>query len=48
MPYLPLKDINLYYQVRGQGAPLLMIMGMAANIDWWPEQLLSMLEKKTR
>jgi len=46
MSYLSLKDINLYYQTRGQGPPLLMIMGMSANVDWWPETLLSMLEKK--
>ena len=37
MPMTLVGDINVYYEVLGQGEPLLMIMGLAGNmLDWGP------------
>ncbi len=38
-------DVELYYEVRGEGYPLLMIMGLTANSTWWPPELLDSLAK---
>jgi pimeloyl-ACP methyl ester carboxylesterase len=32
--------IEVYYEVHGDGSPLLMIMGFAGNIDWWDPRLI--------
>ncbi len=45
MPKIQLNDISLHCKIRGQGPPMLMIMGLSANLDWWPEKLLLLLEK---
>ncbi|MBF0119360.1 MAG: alpha/beta hydrolase [Desulfobacterales bacterium] len=37
--------IEFYYEVRGEGYPLVMIMGWGGNKDWWPELFLQNLEK---
>jgi len=29
------NDIQVYYDVKGEGFPLVMIMGLGANVDWW-------------
>jgi pimeloyl-ACP methyl ester carboxylesterase len=34
MPKLKVGDINIYYEVHGEGEPLVMIMGASGNIDW--------------
>ena len=39
------NNVQLHYEIRGDGFPLLMIMGWTANKDWWPESLLERLEK---
>lgn len=44
MPYITINNIRFYYEIRGNGPPMMMIMGLAANSDWWPEKLLSLLE----
>lgn len=41
-------DIDICYEVRGEGPPLVMIMGLTANIDWWPPELLRALESRYR
>jgi len=41
-------DIDVCFEVRGEGPPLLMIMGLTANLDWWPPELLEALEKRYR
>lgn len=46
MPTVRINEIEMYYELRGKGFPLLMIMGWTANLDWWPETLLKELEKK--
>jgi pimeloyl-ACP methyl ester carboxylesterase len=45
MPTALVNDIKMYYEIRGSGSPLLMIMGWTANKDWWPEDFLCYLEK---
>jgi pimeloyl-ACP methyl ester carboxylesterase len=46
MPKIKVNDINVYYEVHGQGFPLVMIMGLGANIDWWDPRLVHGLSKK--
>lgn len=36
-------DIEIYCEIRGEGYPLLMIMGLSANADWWSPELLDSL-----
>ena len=38
MPFVRLQDIQLYYQVLGQGPPLVMIMGHRRNHAWFYRQ----------
>ncbi len=32
---LKVNDIQMYYEVHGEGFPLMMIAGLGANVDWW-------------
>jgi len=34
MPREKLNNTELYYETYGEGDPLVMIMGLSANIDW--------------
>ncbi len=38
MPFARLQDIQLYYEVAGQGPPLLMIMGLRRDHTWFYRQ----------
>ncbi len=38
--------VELYYEVMGNGKPLVMIMGLTANSKWWPPQLLDALAEQ--
>lgn len=38
MPYVRLADVELYYEIQGQGQPLLMIRGLGSNADHWYTQ----------
>jgi pimeloyl-ACP methyl ester carboxylesterase len=46
LPFIKVNDINVHYEIQGQGFPLVMIMGLSANIDWWNPDLLKELSKK--
>jgi len=46
MPKVKVKDINIYYEVLGRGFPLIMIMGLSANVDWWNPRMIHELLKK--
>ena len=35
MPKVKMKDISLYYEVHGSGYPLVLIRGLASNVDHW-------------
>ncbi|MDI9259572.1 alpha/beta fold hydrolase [Alicyclobacillus sendaiensis] len=46
MPFVERSDARLYYEVRGQGSPLLLIMGVGGNIRWWGTGFLRRLAEK--
>lgn len=39
MPYIKINDINVYYELHGQGEPLLLIHGLGASTRDWEYQL---------
>ncbi len=39
MPILRVGDINLYYETHGSGDPLVLIMGLRRNAEWWYQQI---------
>jgi len=46
MPKVKVNDIQIYYEVHGAGFPLVMIMGVGGNINWWDPRLVEGLSKK--
>jgi pimeloyl-ACP methyl ester carboxylesterase len=46
MPKVRVNDIEVYYEVHGEGFPLIMIMGLGGNIDWWAPRMIQRLSKK--
>ncbi|MFX1298240.1 MAG: alpha/beta fold hydrolase [Promethearchaeota archaeon] len=45
MPKVKVNDINIYYEIHGEGFPLVMIMGLSGNIYWWEDTLIEELSK---
>ena len=39
MPRRKVKDIEIYYEIHGQGDPLVLIMGLRRNVEWWYGQI---------
>lgn len=39
MPTIKANGINLYYEFHGSGEPLLLIMGLRRNAEWWYRQI---------
>jgi pimeloyl-ACP methyl ester carboxylesterase len=39
MPIREINGINVYYEIHGQGDPLVLIMGLRRNIEWWYRQV---------
>jgi len=37
MPCAKNADINIYYEVEGEGPPLVMLHGLTASLDGWKE-----------
>jgi len=35
MPSIRIHDIDLYYEMHGEGIPLVLIMGLRRNLEWW-------------
>ncbi len=33
------NGINMYYEIHGEGEPLVMIMGLRRNLEWWYKQV---------
>jgi len=46
MPKVKVNDIQIYYEVHGEGFPLIMIMGLGANMDLWDPRMVQELSKK--
>ena len=45
MPKIKVNDINVYYEIHGDGTPLVMITGLGGNLDFWSPVLLDDLSK---
>ncbi len=45
MPTLKSNGIEIYYEVHGAGEPLLMIMGLGANVTAWERQIPALSEQ---
>ncbi len=45
MPKIKVDDINIYYEIHGDGFPLVMIMGLSGTAYWWPPSLLKEISK---
>lgn len=39
MPTITSNGIQMYYEIHGQGDPLVLIMGLRRNAEWWYNQL---------
>lgn len=42
------NGIEMYYRAYGEGEPLLLIMGLGGNADWWDKKFLSILAGRYR
>jgi len=45
LPKKKVGDIKIYYETHGKGPPLVMIMGLSANKDWWHPHLIEQFSK---
>ncbi len=45
MSKIQVNDIEIYYEIHGEGFPIVMIHGFSANLDWWPQSLINELSK---
>ena len=45
MPKVKVNDTQMYYEVRGEGFPLVMIMGINGNADWWDPRMVQELSR---
>lgn len=46
MPKIKFNEIKIYYEVHGEGFPLVMIMGLSGNVDWWDPRWIEKLSEK--
>jgi pimeloyl-ACP methyl ester carboxylesterase len=37
---MQVNDIGIYYEIHGEGFPIVMIQGLSANADWWTENII--------
>lgn len=42
------NDIQIHYEVHGEGFPLVMIMGLGGDIHWWDPRMVQELSKRFR
>ena len=45
MPKVKVNDIQMYYEVKGKGFPLVMIQGLGGNLEGWNPRLVEGLSK---
>ncbi|MFX0059135.1 MAG: alpha/beta fold hydrolase [Candidatus Hodarchaeota archaeon] len=45
MPKVKIDNVNLYYEIHGDGFPLVMIQGLSENIYWWDTPMIEELSK---
>ena len=41
MPKISVKKFNVFYETYGDGPPLMMILGLGANVTWWGRYFLN-------
>jgi pimeloyl-ACP methyl ester carboxylesterase len=41
-------ELDMYYEMKGQGEPLVMIMGLSGNADWWEPETITELSRDFR
>ncbi len=46
MPKVKVNDIQIYYEVKGEGFPLVMIAGMGESLNGWDPRLVEELSRK--
>ncbi|SMQ84548.1 hypothetical protein SAMN05444673_5963 [Bacillus sp. OV166] len=39
MPFLQVEDLQIHYEIEGEGAPLIILHGMGNNSQSWKKQL---------
>ena len=44
MPKIKANGIDLYYEIHGRGDPLVLIMGLRRNAEWWYCQIPTLSE----
>jgi 3-oxoadipate enol-lactonase len=45
MPRVKVNDIRMYYEVKGEGFPLVMINGGSENLECWDPRLIEALSE---
>ena len=45
MPIADIENLKIYYEIIGQGQPLVMIRGVGSNVDHWYEQVPALSKK---
>jgi len=48
MPTARIGDLDMYYELKGQGHPLVMIMGLSGNLEWWEPETVAILARDFR
>jgi pimeloyl-ACP methyl ester carboxylesterase len=46
MPKVRVNGIQIYYEVHGEGFPLVMVQGLGANLDQWDPRMVRELSKR--
>ncbi len=44
MAKVNVNGCEIYYEVHGQGDPLVLIMGLRRNVEWWFRQIPALSE----
>jgi len=47
MPIAHVNDIDMYFEIHGSGPPLVLIMGLRRNAEWWYRQIPELSEHFT-
>jgi len=45
LPKVKIDGVNLYYEIHGDGFPLLLIQGLSENVYWWDTPVIDELSK---
>jgi len=48
MAYAKVGDLNINYELMGEGHPLVLIMGLTGSQDWWDPEFLDSLAERYR